>query len=77
MVKMAGKDLRSRCMEEGNTKLLSEWDAERNKGLMPENVSAGSHQKVWWQCEKGIHRTQQFGEESFISERRPHLERAC
>lgn len=53
MVKMAGKDLRSRCMEEGNTKLLSEWDAERNKGLMPENVSAGSHQKVWWQCENG------------------------
>ena len=46
MVLMAGKDLRSRCMEEGNTKLLSEWDAERNKGLMPENVSAGSHQKV-------------------------------
>ena len=53
MVKMAGKDLRSRCMEEGNTKLLSEWDTERNKGLMPENVSAGSHQKVWWQCENG------------------------
>lgn len=46
MVKTAGKDLRSRCMEEGNTKLLSEWDAERNKGLMPENVSAGSRQKV-------------------------------
>ena len=53
MVKMAGKDLRSRCTEEGNTKLLSEWVAERNKGLMPENVSAGSHQKVWWRCENG------------------------
>lgn len=53
MVKTEGKDLRSRCMEEGNTKLLSEWDAERNKGLMPEDVSAGSHQRVWWRCEKG------------------------
>ena len=53
MVKTEGKDLRSRCMEEGNTTLLSEWDAERNKGLMPEDVSAGSHQRVWWRCKKG------------------------
>ena len=53
MVKMAGKDLRSRCMSEENTKLLSECDAERNKGLMPVNVSAGSRQKVWWRCENG------------------------
>ena len=28
MVKMAGKDLRSRCMEEGNTKLLSECNRQ-------------------------------------------------
>ena len=31
--------------------LLSEWDYEKNK-VMPENITPGSHAKVWWKCPK-------------------------
>ena len=41
------------CIEHGRDTLLREWDAARNGGLTPSDVSFGSHQKVWWQCSKG------------------------
>lgn len=45
--------LRQYCIEHGRDTLLREWDAEKNGGLTPSDVSFGSHQKVWWQCSKG------------------------
>ena len=45
--------LRQYCIEHGRDTLLREWDAARNGGLTPSDVSFGSHQKVWWQCDKG------------------------
>ena len=30
-----------------------EWDVEKNGGPIPENLSCGSHKKVWWTCKKG------------------------
>lgn len=33
--------------------LATQWDAEKNGDLTPEQLSAGSHQKIWWRCEKG------------------------
>lgn len=48
-----GKSLREFCTENGRDTLLQEWDAARNGGLTPSDVSFGSHQKVWWQCSKG------------------------
>ena len=45
--------LRQYCIEHGRDILLREWDAARNGGLTPSDVSFGSHQKVWWQCSKG------------------------
>lgn len=30
--------------------LAREWDYERNKGLTPRDVVAGSSKKVWWKC---------------------------
>lgn len=45
--------LRQYCIEHGRDTLLQEWDAARNGGLTPSDVSFGSHQKVWWQCSKG------------------------
>ena len=48
-----GKSLREFCTENGRDTLLREWDAARNGGLTPSDVSFGSHQKVWWQCSKG------------------------
>ena len=33
--------------------LAAQWHAERNVGLTPADVVAGSKRRVWWQCEKG------------------------
>lgn len=43
------------CIEQDKTDLLNQWDNEKNGELTPEKVSAGSHKKVWWKCEKGHH----------------------
>jgi len=34
-------------------KLAAEWYYEKNGGLRPENVLAGSHKSVWWLCSRG------------------------
>ena len=36
-----------------NPSLASEWDYEKNDGLIPEDVMANSGKKVWWKCSKG------------------------
>ena len=41
------------CRQSGRGELLREWDAEKNGGKTPSDVSMGSHQKVWWRCPKG------------------------
>ena len=33
--------------------LAEQWDFEKNVPLKPEDVTLGSGQKVWWNCEKG------------------------
>lgn len=33
--------------------LVKEWNYEKNKGLLPNEIGAGSSVKVWWKCEKG------------------------
>ena len=33
--------------------LAAEWHPTKNGELTPEQVLPGSHQKVWWRCEKG------------------------
>ena len=48
-----GKSLQEFCAESGHSELLREWDAEKNGGKTPSDVSMGSHQKVWWKCAKG------------------------
>ena len=30
--------------------IASEWDKDRNDGLMPWDVTCGSEKKVWWKC---------------------------
>ena len=48
-----GKSLQAFCAESDRGELLREWDAEKNGGKTPSDVSMGSHQKVWWLCPKG------------------------
>lgn len=33
-----------------NPKLALEWDYEKNEGLLPTTVGAGTAKKVWWRC---------------------------
>jgi len=33
--------------------LAKEWNYEKNKELMPDQVHCGSSKRVWWKCEKG------------------------
>lgn len=40
-----------------NGELAAQWDAVKNAPLRPEEVTPGSHRKVWWRCRKG-HRWQ-------------------
>lgn len=41
------------CMEQGDEKLLREWDSVKNGDLRPETISYGSRTKVHWRCDKG------------------------
>ena len=36
-----------------NPVLAVQWHTQRNGSLTPQSVVAGSHRKVWWQCENG------------------------
>jgi len=36
-----------------NPELAKEWHPKKNGKLKPEEVTAQSHKKVWWKCEKG------------------------
>lgn len=33
--------------------LARQWDGEKNRPLTPDQVTAGSHKKVWWRCDRG------------------------
>lgn len=36
-----------------NPALATEWNYERNGALTPEDITGGSHCKVWWRCSNG------------------------
>lgn len=41
------------CIERDNFELLDQWDKQKNGTLTPQDVTQGSHKKIWWICEKG------------------------
>ena len=42
-----------------NEELMREWDWEANEGLNPNEITCGSHKKVWWKCPKCGYKRQQ------------------
>ncbi len=36
-----------------NYSLCKEWNYEKNKTMIPQMFTNGSHKKVWWKCDKG------------------------
>ncbi|HCS34203.1 MAG TPA: hypothetical protein DIW49_05355, partial [Clostridiales bacterium] len=47
------RTFRAFCTEQGKVDLLSQWDTARNAPLTPDDVTFGSHKKVWWTCPSG------------------------
>ena len=47
------KVVKSNCILTTHQAIAKEWHPTKNTKLSPENVTAGSHNKVWWQCHKG------------------------
>ena len=47
------RTFRAFCAEQGKTALLAQWDIERNLPLTPDDVTFGSHKRVWWTCPSG------------------------
>ena len=41
------------CRIQGRTELAAQWHPELNGSLTPDQVTAGSARKVWWQCPEG------------------------
>lgn len=46
-------DFKTWCINNKNTKLLSEWNYEKNGSLLPDSIPHGTTQKVWWRCKNG------------------------
>ena len=42
-------------LQDNNPDVAAEWDYEKNAPLTPNDVSSGSHKKVWWTCKKCGH----------------------
>ena len=47
------KTVRSNSIVVTNNELLKEWHPKLNLPTTPEQVSHGSHKKIWWKCPKG------------------------
>lgn len=45
--------LKEQKVKDHNLDSMRLWHPTRNTGLMPTDVSTGSHKRVWWQCDKG------------------------
>lgn len=50
---MIKNNLETWCIENGRAELLEQWDYEKNKGLLPAEVSIGQTKSVYWICPKG------------------------
>lgn len=46
-------DLATWCGENNKEYIIEEWNFEKNNSLKPEDVTKGSHKRIWWRCSKG------------------------
>ncbi len=46
-------DLATWCHENNREDILSEWNTDRNLDISPEEVTKGSHKRIWWKCALG------------------------
>jgi len=48
-----GKSLRDYCTEQNRPELLAQWHPTLNADLTPDQLTYGSHRRVWWRCQQG------------------------
>ena len=49
------------CRKYDRQYLLEEWDSEKNLPMTSQDVTHGSHRRVWWQCAIGKHTCRKAG----------------
>lgn len=42
----------SNCLATTHPNLAKEWHPTKNGNITPFNITAGSHKKIWWKCDK-------------------------
>jgi cytochrome c-type biogenesis protein CcmH/NrfF len=47
------KVVNSNCMATTHPDLANQWHLTKNGNLTPMDVTAGTHRKAWWKCDKG------------------------
>ena len=47
------KNKEGESLAEKNPDLITEWNAEKNVGLTPWNITSRNKKKVWWKCKYG------------------------
>lgn len=50
---MTRQSFRSFCLQNDRADLLEQWDCVRNPGVTPDDVTPGSHTRIWWRCSLG------------------------
>ena len=53
----------SNCLATLHSELAKEWHPTKNGDLTPNDVTPGSHKKVWWKCNKGYDHEWEIGVE--------------
>lgn len=48
-----GISLQEYCQKTNKEHLLQQWHSERNDPITADEVSFGSHRKIWWKCGRG------------------------
>lgn len=41
------------CLETTHPEIALEWDYEKNKPLLPSEITKGNDKSIWWKCDKG------------------------
>lgn len=45
--------IKNKLFVSDNTKLLAEWNYEKNESILPSQVTINSNRKMWWKCKNG------------------------
>lgn len=59
------------CINNGKTRLLEEWDYEKNE-ITPLEITIGSTKSFWWKCSKGHEWRSRVGNRTYLNRGCPY-----